>query len=140
MKNWTEEELIAKGYMIRNAKIEDADLDMSDHGCVVLRMPIEGNGFGCVLGGECLGHGYLGAKEFSSYEKSLEYIMRIMNVVGVERFNDLQDKYIRVATQGWGGYVKIIGNLIHDEWFDMESFFDKGKQFDEELERLGVNG
>ena len=140
MKKWTEAELIAEGYMIRNAKIYDADLDMSDHGCIALRMPIEGCGFGCVLGGECLGHGYLGAKEFDSYEKSLEYIMRIMDVVGVERFNDLQDKYIRVVTKGWGGYIKIIGNLINDKWFDMGSFFDKGKQFDDELERLGVNG
>lgn len=50
------------------------------------------------------------------------------------------DKIIAYHCRHWGGYVKIIGNLINDKWFDMESFFDKGKQFDEEMERLGVNG
>ena len=137
MKIWTEEKLLLEGYMVRNAKIIDADLDMSDHGCICLRMPIEGNGFGCVLGGECLGLGYLGAQDFDSFEKALVYIMRIMDVVGVERFNDLKGKYIRVATQGWGGYVKIIGNLINNKWFDMADFFVNATPIDEECEIKG---
>ena len=49
--------------------------------------------------------------------------MRIMDTVGVEKFQDLKGKYIRVAAKGWGNSVKIIGNIINDKWFDTETFF-----------------
>ena len=49
--------------------------------------------------------------------------MRIMDTVGVERFQDLKGKYVRVATKGLGSSVKIIGNIIKDKWFDAETFF-----------------
>ena len=49
--------------------------------------------------------------------------MNIMNVVGVERFNDMKGKYVRVAIKGLGSPVKIIGNIIEDKWFDPELFF-----------------
>lgn len=49
--------------------------------------------------------------------------MMIMNVVGVEEWESLKGKYVRVATKGWGNPIKIIGNLIEDRWFDYESFY-----------------
>lgn len=115
------------GYDINNAEIKDVDLSMADHSVLTLEMTLEGNGWGVVYGGYVLGHGYLGAKEFDGSAKGLESIMRIMDVVGVERFNDIQGKYIRVATKGWGSSVKIIGNLIKDKWFDIDEFFKEDK-------------
>lgn len=115
------------GYDINNAEIKDVDLSMADHSVLTLEMTLEGNGWGVVYGGYVLGHGYLGAKEFDGSAKGLESIMRIMDVVGVERFNDMQGKYIRVATKGWGSSVKIIGNLIKDKWFDIDEFFKEDK-------------
>lgn len=115
--------LVRDGYEIINMRITSVDLSMSDHGCMTLFMGMDGNGYGTVYGGYCLGHGYLGAKEFDGSEKSMPYIMNIMNVVGVERFNDMKGKYVRVAIKGLGSPVKIIGNIIEDKWFDPESFF-----------------
>lgn len=123
----SEETLRKTGYDISNAEIKDVDLSMADHGVLTLEMTLEGNGWGVVYGGYVLGHGYLGAKEFDGSAKGLESIMRIMDVVGVERFNDMQGKCIRVATKGWGSSVKIIGNLIKDKWFDIDEFFKEGK-------------
>ena len=60
--------------------------------------------------------------------KGLEYIMRIMDTVGVSRFSELEGKYVRVATKGWGDIIKIIGNVIKDQWFDPEAFFKDGKE------------
>lgn len=117
------EQLIDAGYKIENAKITSADLSMEDHGCLTFNMEIKSGGWGCVYGGYCLGHGYLGAKKFDGSAKGLEYIMRIMDTVGVSRMSDLKGKYIRVATKGWGDIVKIIGNIIDDKWFDPEAFF-----------------
>lgn len=122
--------LIDKGYTIENAKITSVDLSMADHGCLTLSMTLEGAGWCVVYGGYCLGNGYLGAKEsdFRGSAAGTEYLMRIMDVVGVEKFQDLKDKYIRVASRGWGGLVKIIGNLISDQWFDVETFFEDKRE------------
>lgn len=123
MKNYTYDQLTELGYTIENALIEKVDLSMADHGCLTLAMTLQGGGWGVVYGGYCLGKGYLDAEEFSGSAAGIESIMRIMDVVGVERFQDLKGKYVRVALKGWGGSVKIIGNIIRDKWFDIETFF-----------------
>ena len=114
---------------IQNAKITKVDLSMADHGCLTLELFIEGNGWGCCVGGYALGHGYVGAKEFIGFPKGIEEIMRIMNVVGVSRFNEMQGKYIRVETEGWGSFIiHKIGNIVEDKWFDYHEFYKKERE------------
>ena len=110
---------------IVNAKIESAELTMEDHGILTFYLTLSGEGWGCVYGGYCLGHGYLGAKHFDASGKGLESVMRIMDVVGVSKFTDLKGKYVRAVTEGWGGTISKIGNLIEDKWFDYKEFFKK---------------
>lgn len=130
MKKYTQEQLVASGYRIENALIENVDLSMADHGCLTLAMTLDGGGWGVVYGGYCLGKGYLGADDdfFDGSAAGMEYLMRIMDTVGVEKFQDLKGKYIRVATKGCGSSVKIIGNIIKDKWFDAETFFADKKE------------
>lgn len=109
--------------VFKNAKITSASLSMSDHGCLTSNICLEGAGWACCYGGYCLGHGYLGAKKFDGSSKGVVSLMRIMDTVGVEKWEDLKDKFIRVATKNWGDTIKIIGNIIKDKWFDYESFF-----------------
>ena len=123
MENWTAKELEMAGYRVENAKITSVDLSMADHGVLTLEIVLEGAAWGCVYGGYVLGHGYLGAKEFSGSGIGLESIMRIMDVVGVERFNDMKGKYVRVAVEGISSPIKIIGNVINNKWFDIDLFF-----------------
>lgn len=113
---------------IKNAIITSADLSMRDHGVLRLCLVIEGDGWGCVLGGRVLGHGYLGAEQFDGSPKGIEEIMRIMDVVGVEQFSDLKGKYIRVEDEGWGSTVKKFGNIIKDKWFDYEEFYSNTRK------------
>lgn len=119
------EKLVLEGYKIQNAQIKSVDLSMEDHGVLTLYMTVEGDGWGCVYGGCCLGKGYVGAKEFEGYDKGLEYIMRIMDTVGVSKFESLKGKHVRVATKGLGASVKIIGNIIKENWFDPDALFEK---------------
>ena len=131
MKKYTQEQLIEAGYTIENVLIESVDLSMADHGCLTLAMTLKGSGWGVVYGGYCLGKGYLGADDnfFSGNASGMEYLMRIMDTVGVERFQNLKGKYVRVATKGLSGPVKIIGNILEDKWFDAETFFtDKNEK------------
>ena len=125
MKKYTQEQLTEAGYSIENALITNVDLSMADHGCLTLAMTLEGSGWGVVYGGYCLGKGYLGADDdfFDGSAAGMEYLIRIMDTVGVEKFQDLKGKYVRVANKRWGSSVKIIGNIIKDKWFDAETFF-----------------
>ena len=130
MKKYTQEQLIESGYRIENALITNVDLSMAGHGCLTLAMTLEGSGWGVVYGGYCLGKGYLGADDdfFDGSAAGMEYLMRIMDTVGVEKFQDLKGKYVRVAAKGWGNSVKIIGNIINDKWFDTETFCADNKE------------
>lgn len=113
---------------IENARIKSADLSMADHGCFTLWLNIEGDGWGCGVGGYCLGKGYVGATKFEGSPKGIEEIMRIMDVVGVSEFSELAGKYIRVETNGVGGIIKKFGNIVKDKWFDYEEFYKKERE------------
>lgn len=129
MKKYTQEQLAASGYRIENELITNVDLSMADHGCLELAMTLEGGGWGVVYGGYCLGKGYLGADDdfFDGSAAGMEYLMRIMDTVGVEKFQDLKGKYVCVAIKR-GDSVKIIGNIVKDKWFDAETFFTDKKE------------
>lgn len=109
--------------MIENAKIVSADLSMEDHGVLVLELILEGDGWGVTFGGRVLGKGYVGADEFSGSPKGIEEVMRIMDVVGVGSFSELEGKYVRAETSGWGGTVEKIGNITKNKWFDYHEFY-----------------
>ena len=108
---------------IENAKITKVSITMADHGCVTFWVFVEGKGWGCGIGGYCIGHGYLGAKKFDGSGDGIEAMARIMDVVGVEKWEDLTGKYCRVQMgNSWDG-IHTIGNVIEDKWFDLKAFF-----------------
>lgn len=110
---------------ICNAKITSVSLTMADHGCLTFWVTVAGGGWGVSIGGYKIGTGYLGANHFKvEYGDGLEAMMRIMDTVGVERWEDLKDKYVRVELNGLGEPVKKIGNVIDNKWFDVGEFFE----------------
>lgn len=118
---------------IRNAKITDTSISMEDYACLTFRITLEGDAFGVSYGGYCIGHGFLGSDTFTAENGSgLVAMMRIMDVVGVERWEDLKGKYVRFVDDAWGSPVRKIGNIIEDKWFDIDEFFKEyGKENDE---------
>ena len=117
---------------ILNAKITSTSIIMADHGCLTFWVTVEGGGWGVSIGGYSIGHGYLDADEFHGYGPGLEAMMRIMDVVGVDKWEDLNGKYIRVKTNGWGNKVDIIGNITKEKWFNIKEFFETQKDGDVE--------
>lgn len=122
------EKLIADGYSIENAKITSVSITMADHGCLCYWIMLEGGGWGCGFGGYAIGNGSLGAKnsEFKAETgNGLVAIMRIMNVVGVSKWEDLEGKFVRVAIPRdfWESSIHVIGNILDDKWFDQKKFF-----------------
>ena len=109
---------------IYNAKITDTSITMGDHGCLTFGIILEADGFAVLYGGYCIGNGFLGSDTFSADNGSgLVAMMRIMDVVGVERWEDLKGKYVRFVNDTWGFTVNKIGNIIEDKWFDIDKFF-----------------
>jgi hypothetical protein len=125
MKKWTEKELIESGYTIQNAKITNADLSTESYCCCDFPITLDGDGWGVVYGGWCLGKGGTAydIAEIKGSEQGMAAILTIMRVIGVDSLSDMKGKYVRVATKGWGDTVKIIGNILKDEWFDYGTFF-----------------
>lgn len=101
---------------IKNAKIRSTMLGREDHGIMTFMIYIDADGFICGVGGYCL-------DEFNA--ESMEVISKILEVVGVDKWEDLPGKYIRVEYNGLGSTVTKIGNIIDEKWLDLEEFFGK---------------
>ena len=112
---------------ILNAKITSTSITMADHGVLTFWVTVEGGGWGCSIGGYVIGNGYLNADDdfFKGSGAGLEAMMQIMNTVGVDKWEDLEGKYVRcVLNDGWGGTITKIGNITKDKWFDLKEFFE----------------
>lgn len=108
----------------KNAVIEGTNLSMSDHGCLTFTIWLKGCGWSVGYGGYCIGHGCLGWDEFKAEDgRGLEAMMHIMNVVGVDKWEDLKDKYVRCKIGRLGETVDEIGNIIEEKWFNIREFF-----------------
>lgn len=89
-----------------NAKIESTMLGFEDRGIMTWFLTLDFGGTGQGFGGYALGGA---TTDFA--------IKRILKVVGVEKWEDLKGKYIRVKREP-RGLIKSIGNLLEDKWFD----------------------
>ena len=125
--NYTIKDLTRAGYEVMNAKITHVDLSMADHGCLDMAVTMDGGGWGCVFGGYKLGSGYLGADEFEGSAAGLEYIMRVMDTIGCEKFNQMKGKYARCVFDDTQRII-MIGHITENKWFNPKEFFDNYKQ------------
>lgn len=110
---------------IINALIESTMLGFEGHGCMTCNLMLN-------YGGSVQGFGGYGfddpikdpSGKFLRREGcawGMEFVISILRTVGVERWEDLKGKHIRVRRgPGWGGRVLAIGHIVEDKWFDPE--------------------
>lgn len=110
--------------MIKNARISSTMLGREDHGILTFMLYIEfDSGISCGVGGYVLDE-YDPKSETRIFKaKSMEVISKILEVVGVNSWEDLPGKYIRFEDNGWGSYVTKIGNIMEDKWINFPEFF-----------------
>ena len=121
MKKWTQKNLQEEGYKVLNMMVENVDIVMRDS-VAMLQMVVKSTDHHYIYGG------YLGAE-------GLESILKIMDVIGAKAFSDIKGRYIRVAVKGCSNSPKIVGNILQDRWFDIESFLqDKDDEKKEKKE------
>lgn len=111
--------------MIKNAVIKSTMLGREDHGIMTFMINIQFDN--CV----CCGVGAYALDEYDNKSKtrvfraeSMTAISTILDVVGVDTWEELPGKYIRFEDNGWGSTITKIGNIIEDRWFDLKEFFE----------------
>jgi len=120
---------------IKNAIINSTMLGREDHGIMTFSLYIGFSGCSCGVGAYALDHYDRETKSRVFTAKGLEAISMILEVVGVDKWEDLPGKYIRFKDNGWGSTIDEIGNIIDDRWFNLREFFsdtDKTYQAKEE--------
>lgn len=110
---------------IKNAKIYSTMLGRDDHGIMTFMIYINADVFTCGVGGYCLDEFNSATQTRVFRAESMEAISKVLEVVGVDKWEDLPGKYIRFEDNGWGSKTTKIGNIIADKWFDLKEFFGK---------------
>lgn len=100
-----------------NAKITGTMLGYEDHGILTCLLNLRQEGTAQGFGGYRLD----APKGWSIYTDF--WVKRILEVVGVECWEDLKGKYVRVDGDEWGA-IKGIGHITDDKWFYPEREID----------------
>lgn len=111
---------------IKNAQITGTMLGREDHGIFTFMIYVKFDScVSCGIGGYALDYYDRESDKRAYSAKSLEAVSKILDVVGVDRWEHLNGKYIRIKDNGWGSTIDEIGNLMEDKWFNLREFFSK---------------
>lgn len=107
---------------IQNGRISSTMLGYEDHGILTCWLQMDFSGTGQGFGGFDLDAPPLKRASGFDREPSVHagfWIARILKTVGVEKWEDLKGKYVRVDRgEGWGGLIEGIGHITDDSlWF-----------------------
>ncbi len=110
---------------LKNALIEDTMLGYEDHGIMTCFLYLDYGDSGAQgAGGYCLDTPKKekdGKFSRKGVALGMDLIMRILNIVGVSKWEDLKGKHIRVKASLSG--VQAIGNFLKDDWLDFKEFY-----------------
>lgn len=112
---------------IENARIKDTMLGVEDHGILTAYVHLEGDGWGVGFGGYAMDSWDQSKKRRLGTAFGTEYILRLLDVIGVSKWEDLKGKYCRVETEGLGGGARRIGHITKDKWFDPKALAEEFK-------------
>lgn len=104
----------------KNAIIESVSLTSDDKGCLSAWIYLDYGGSGQGFGGYAL---YL-PKSFTHHKiegTAGHFIYRCMEIAGVESWDKMKGKSIRVKSDHSG--VSEIGHIVKDDWFNPKSDF-----------------
>lgn len=95
-------------FKVYNAQVTDTFLGFDDHGILTFYLMLNiSDGSHCSFGG------------IRITRSTIEIIGKILNTVGVAKWEDLKGKFLRVYMDEWDAPIKEIGNLMYDKWFDI---------------------
>jgi hypothetical protein len=108
--------------MIQNARIRRTTLGYEDHGILTFMLILEWPGAGVGFGGYALDRPERNEDNVTIRRGSafgMEAIRSVLEVVGVEKWEDLPGQPVRIDGGGWGEKVARIGHIMEDKWLDL---------------------
>lgn len=108
-----------------NAIIKDVIIGFEDHGVFIMYLDIEGENINGYFGGYGFSYNDSETNEFHGHAFGIEFMAKILNVVGVSTMKELKGKNIRVRFKGWGSTIHSIGHIMKNIWFDPEELKEK---------------
>lgn len=109
---------------VENGIIKSLSISNGDHGCLTAWLNIEFDGGGCGFGGYMLGKADGGNLDAPGNYAG-EFLVRCMNTVGQEKWEDLKGRPVRVLHEGIGGTIVAVGHYLKDDWFCPRKEFEK---------------
>ena len=110
---------------IKNAIIKSARITCGDRGFLDCWLDLDYGGSGQGFGGYVL---YL-PKSWTHHKLESvagHFIFRVMEVAGVENFDALKGKSVRVKCED--GLIRAVGHIVNDDWFCPKEDFATLKQ------------
>lgn len=106
-----------------NAQIKSTKLGFISNGIFdfTLVLDIQGGG-GVAIGGWAMDQYDKEKDRRVGTAYGMNMIMRILEVVGVNTWEELKGKYIRIKNAKLGDRVYSIGNLMKEEWIDFNTY------------------
>lgn len=110
-----------------NALIKSTMLGVEDHGIMTCFLHLQQSGSGQGFGGFGLDGPYNEKTKSRDPNKICGFwIKRILETVGVDKWEDLPGKHIRVEGEEWGD-ITGIGHITDDKWFFPKQEIKKGE-------------
>jgi len=94
---------------IKNYKSHKTMLGIEDHGLLTFVITL-------VSGAVSQGFGGLG---LDAIDEAPQAIRKLLETVGVNKWEDLPGKYVRAKTYDDNLVIRSIGNILEDKWFDL---------------------
>ena len=114
---------------IKNAIIKSTFLGFEDHGFFTFILDLDYGGSGQGVGLFCLDHKEWdrneGQKDDAQLAKSFRLIEKILNVIGVDSWEELPGKHIKVKAE----HTKVheISHILKENWLNFEKFLNPEK-------------
>ena len=107
---------------ITNAKISSTMLGIEDHGIMTFSLSMSFDSCGQGFGGYALD----GKAGKIGHAKSILAIRKILETVGVNKWEDLEGQLVRIKKDSeYNGPIRAIGHIMEDNWFDIQQFWNE---------------
>ena len=106
-----------------NARIKDTKLGFIGNDILTFDLVLDIQGGGAVVvGGWAMAEYDKNKQKIVGTAYGTSVIMRILQVVGVDTWEQLKGKYIRIKDCHLDDRVTAIGNLMEEEWINFDTF------------------
>ena len=109
---------------IENALITGTTLGREDHGIMSAYIHLSGDGWGVSFGGFAFEGWNEAAQKREASAFGMQFVMNVIDVVGVDSWEKLKGQHVRVESKGWGGRALRIGHITKNQWFDPAELAD----------------